>query len=102
MHKISKEDCVIINESAVEIAEFLKVFGHPDRFRVLVQLCERPTTVSQLVKILNLKQTTVSQILSRLRLERLVVFKKKGVKAYYEVADENVVELMIVFRKFCE
>ena len=102
MQQISKEDCTAIKESAVDIANFLKVFGHRDRFRVLAQLCERPTNVQELEKILGLKQTTVSQIMSRLRLEGLVTCEKDGVKAYYAIADENVVELMTVFRKFCE
>ena len=102
MYKITKQDCTVLKETADEIAAFLKVFGHRDRFRVLAQLCVQPNTVTQLVKKLGMKQTSVSQILSRLRLEGLVTFQKDGVKAYYEIADENVVELMIVFRQFCE
>ena len=41
-----------------------------------------------------MQQTTVSQILARLRLEGLVKFERQGVKSVYSVTDERVKEIM--------
>ena len=77
-----------------EIANFFKVLGHNNRVLVLCRLCVSPCTVTELKNYLKMQQTTVSQILTRLRLEGLVTFERHGVKSIYSVSDNRVKEVM--------
>ena len=83
-----------IADNSSEIANFFKVLGHKNRIMVLYRLCVGPCTVTELKNFLNMQQTTVSQILGRLRLEGLVIFERHGVKSLYSISDERVKEIM--------
>ena len=85
----------VANNSS-EIGNFFKVLGHSNRIKVLCRLCVGSCTVTELKNFLNMQQTTISQILTRLRLEGLVIFKRDGVKSIYSVSDKRVKEVMDV------
>ena len=85
----------VANNSS-EIGNFFKALGHSNRIMVLCRLCVGSCTVTELKNFLNMQQTTISQILTRLRLEGLVIFKRDGVKSIYSVSDKRVKEVMDV------
>lgn len=90
-------------EKAREASDFLKALSHESRLLLLCALSERECSVGELENILGERQSTVSQQLARLRLDRLVSTRRDGKTIYYSLADENVRAILEALRKaFCE
>ncbi|MCU5669007.1 metalloregulator ArsR/SmtB family transcription factor [Bacillus cereus] len=65
-------------------AELLKILGHPVRLEIMIELISRGTcNVSELVSILKIPQSTVSQHLGKLKSQKLVIQNRKGLGVYY-------------------
>jgi DNA-binding transcriptional ArsR family regulator len=75
---------------AREASEFLKALSHESRLMLLCTLAQGECSVGELESILDERQSTVSQQLARLRLDRLVKTRRDGKTIYYSLADENV------------
>ena len=89
-------------ERAREASEFLKALSHESRLLLLCILAEGECSVSELESILGERQSTVSQQLARLRLDRLVTTRREGKTIYYSLADDNVrVVLEVLYSVFC-
>ncbi|HPG04836.1 MAG TPA: metalloregulator ArsR/SmtB family transcription factor [Beijerinckiaceae bacterium] len=90
-------------EKAREASDFLKALSHESRLLLLCALSEGECSVGELENILGERQSTVSQQLARLRLDRLVSTRRDGKTIYYSLADENVRAILDALRKaFCE
>ncbi|HVP39816.1 MAG TPA: metalloregulator ArsR/SmtB family transcription factor [Candidatus Saccharimonadales bacterium] len=61
-----------------------KALGHPLRFRLYLEACARPLTVTELVSISGRSQPAVSQYLNALRRAGLVRVTRKGRNMIYE------------------
>src|SRR5205807_1903452 len=70
-------------ESAREATEFLKALAYESRLLILCDLLEGEKSVGELETFLDLRQSTVSQQLARLRLEGLVAARREGKTIYY-------------------
>jgi ArsR family transcriptional regulator len=79
-------------------AEFFKTLGHPARIRVLEVLREGERSVSDLVPIVGLEASHLSQQLAVLRRSNLVHTRKEGTSVLYSVANPMVFELLDVAR----
>jgi ArsR family transcriptional regulator, lead/cadmium/zinc/bismuth-responsive transcriptional repressor len=66
----------------------------PPRLRMLEMLSVRELCVTVIVQALGEKFSTVSQRLRLLRIEGLVVRRRKGTHLYYELADRHVADLI--------
>jgi DNA-binding transcriptional ArsR family regulator len=77
-------------------ADFLKALGHEGRLLMLVHLCRRDHTVTELELLTHSRQAAVSQQLARLRYERLVTTRREGNQIVYSLADERVRELVML------
>ncbi|HFU7090053.1 TPA: ArsR/SmtB family transcription factor [Bacillus cereus] len=65
-------------------AELLKTLAHPVRLEIMIELISRGTcNVSELVGILKIPQSTVSQHLGKLKSQKLVMQNRKGLEVYY-------------------
>jgi DNA-binding transcriptional ArsR family regulator len=96
-------DFAMMVEKAREASDFLKALSHESRLLLLCALSEGECSVGELENILGERQSTVSQQLARLRLDRLVATRRDGKTIYYSLADENVRALLDALRKaFCE
>lgn len=96
-------DFAMMVEKAREASDFLKALSHESRLLLLCALSEGECSVGQLENILGERQSTVSQQLARLRLDRLVSTRRDGKTIYYSLADENVRAILEALRKaFCE
>ena len=90
-------------ENAVRAADFLKALAHESRLMILCILCEGEKSVSQLEKLLTLRQPTVSQQLARLRADGLVATRRDGKTVYYSIAsDEARVIIGAIYDVFCK
>jgi ArsR family transcriptional regulator len=75
---------------ATRAADFLKALAHEGRLLMLVHLCRRDHTVSELEALIHARQAAVSQHLARLRHERLITARRDGNSIVYSVADDRV------------
>ncbi len=90
-------------EKNVEAAsQLLKAIGSPTRLMLLCALADGEKSVSELTEALDLRQTTVSQHLARLRQEGLVATRREAQSIYYMMADETAEKIvMILYDRFC-
>ena len=79
-------------------AEFFKTLGHPARIRVLELLGQREHAVSELLPVVGVEATNLSQHLAVLRRAGLVVTRKDGAAVYYSLTNPRVAELLAVAR----
>lgn len=76
-------------ESARLTTDFLKSLAHEGRLVMLCRLAESPATVGELEEFMGMRQSAVSQQLSRLRMEGLVAAERDGRSIRYSIADER-------------
>jgi ArsR family transcriptional regulator len=72
----------------------LKAIANPIRLRLVAALCEASHSVSELVSLLELKQSIVSQQLGILRRQRLVAPTRVGGLAIYRVTEPHLHEML--------
>lgn len=77
-----------------QFARVGKVTGHPKRLELLDLLCQGERAVEDLARLTELKVTTVSAQLQRLREARLVTTRRDGKHVLYRVADDSVCRLL--------
>lgn len=80
-------------------AEFFKALGHPLRIRILELLAEGEKNVNELVTLLGVESSSVSQQLAVLRNKNIVSFTKEGNKVTYALRDPLVADLLMIARK---
>lgn len=76
-----------------------KGLAHPIRIRILEILSGAPeTSVSELLEIIDLEASHVSQHLAVLRRNRLVISERRGSLVFYRLAYPQVADLLHVAR----
>jgi ArsR family transcriptional regulator len=89
-------------DNATTASNFLKAISHEGRLMILCHLVSGEKTVTELEELLSARQAAVSQQLSRLRLEGLVVPRRDGKAIYYSLADERPRRILeVVYDLFC-
>jgi DNA-binding transcriptional ArsR family regulator len=89
-------------EQAKKASDFLKVLAHESRLLILCMLAEGEKSVTEIERLLALRQPTVSQQLARLRMDGLVATRREGRVIYYSLASEQArVILGAVYDVFC-
>lgn len=89
-------------ENATNASNFLKAISHEGRLMILCHLVSGEKSVTELEDLLSARQAAVSQQLSRLRLEGLVIPRRDGKTIYYRLADERPRRVLeLVYELFC-
>lgn len=97
----SELDRIITN--ATNASNFLKALSHEGRMIILCHLVTGEKSVTELEELLSARQAAVSQQLSRLRLEGIVIPRREGKAIYYRLADDRPKKLLeTVYELFCE
>ncbi len=92
-----------IVDSATAASNFLKAVSHEGRLMILCHLVTGEKSVTELEDLLSARQAAVSQQLSRLRLEGLVIPRREGKAIYYRLADDRPKRILeLVYELFCE
>ena len=87
-------------KQAGEAAQLLKLLGHEKRLLVLCFLAVRgEMTVGELVGIVKLSQSALSQHLAKLRADGLVEFRRTSQTLHYRVADPRALRLLEVLKE---
>ncbi len=93
----------LMAESATEAASFLKAVSHEGRLLILCYLRDGEKTVSELEKMLSMRQAAVSQQLSRLRQQGLISPRRDGKTIYYSICDDKAQAIVsMMYDLFCK
>ena len=96
------EDMDKMVSNAEKASAFLKAISHEGRLMILCHLASGEKSVTELEELLSARQAAVSQQLTRLRLEGLVIPRREGKAIYYSLADDRPKQIMeVVYDMFC-
>lgn len=79
---------------AEEAAQLLAAMANPKRLLILCNLLDQERSVSELIKIVGLEQSPLSQHLSKLRALGLVKTRRDGQTIFYRLASEPVTHVL--------
>ena len=85
-----------------ELAKLLSTLSHPKRIRIVEELRQGERDVSELTKILDISQTSVSQHLASLRRMRLLKPRRAGQHVFYTLAQPELAGWLVEGLKFVE
>ena len=87
-------------KQAGEAAQLLKLLGNEKRLLILCFLAVRgEMTVGQLVGVVKLSQSALSQHLGKLRADGVVAFRRTSQTLHYRVADRRALQLLGVLKQ---
>jgi ArsR family transcriptional regulator, virulence genes transcriptional regulator len=87
-------------KQAGDAAQLLKLLGNEKRLLILCFLSVRgEMTVGELVGVVKLSQSALSQHLARLRADGLVAFQRTSQTLHYRVADKRALQVLQVLKE---
>jgi DNA-binding transcriptional ArsR family regulator len=93
------DDLKKLARQAGEAAQLLKLMGNEKRLLILCFLALRgEMTVGEIVAVVKLSQSALSQHLGKLRSEGLVTFRRDSQTLHYRVADARALRLLKVLK----
>ena len=100
---MSEQEIDAVVEKATTASGFLKAISHEGRLMILCHLVSGEKSVTELEDLISARQAAVSQQLSRLRLEGLVIPRRDGKTIYYRLADDKPKRVLeVVYDLFCK
>lgn len=91
-----------LSSNAHQASEFLKALSHEVRLLILCFLIDGEKSVTEIEKMLKLRQPAVSQQLARLRADGLVDTRRNGKNIYYSLARTEVRDVIgVLHDAFC-
>ena len=91
----------VFSDEENKLAEMAKALGHPARIAILKELARRNTCVcGEIVEVLPLAQSTVSQHLKELKEAGLICGTVEGVRSCYCIDWDNVRRLQDLIGSF--
>lgn len=92
-----------MQENANIVANFLKGLASPHRLLILCELATGEKSVSELICATGMAQTSMSQHLSKLKEEDIVVFRRDHRTLFYSIDNDAVLKIMdILYHEFCK
>ena len=85
-----------------ELADFLGVFSHPHRIRIIEELRDAELDVNSLQKALGISHSGVSQHLMVLRSHRLVSERREGRRVFYQLRQPEIAAWLMEATRFLE
>ncbi len=83
-------------QSTKKIAQFFSLFADPSRVRLLSALAIAPLCVTDISRILQMNQTTVSHQLKTLRDMGAVSFDRQGKVLRYKIANPKINDILLI------
>lgn len=80
--------------------EVFKVIANHKRLEIILLLGNRELNVGQMVEMLGLRQSNLSQHLTLLRQQRLVTVRKNGRESYYRLSDDSIAKSIRIIHDF--
>ena len=99
---MSDDELEAVVNKATTASGFLKAISHEGRLMILCHLVTGEKSVTELENLISARQAAVSQQLTRLRLEGLVIPRRDGKTIYYRLADDKPKRILeVVYDLFC-
>lgn len=99
---LDEDDIAELIANAEKAAAYLKVLSNEGRLLILCHLVEGERSVTELERLLAVRQPTASQMLARLRLEGLVETRREGKTILYRLTDQKARQLLeVIHEMFC-
>jgi DNA-binding transcriptional ArsR family regulator len=93
-------DLKTLAKQAGEAAQLLKLLGNERRLLILCFLAARgEMTVGELVNVVKLSQSALSQHLGKLRVDGLVAFRRTSQTLHYRVVDKRALQVLQVLKE---
>lgn len=90
-----------LKANAAVMAGRLKLMSHPERLLMLCRLDEGEASVSELVELAGLSQSSVSQHLAKLREEGVVSIRGEAQTRFYKLKDPLVSGIIHALCELC-
>lgn len=76
------------------VSGILKSLSHPVRLKILCHIMEEERSVNELTEFCEISQSAMSQFLTRMKAEGIVVSRREHNFMYYSVADKKLIRLL--------
>ncbi|WP_286261543.1 ArsR/SmtB family transcription factor [Thalassotalea atypica] len=92
-----------IKDNAKRAAALLKALSNESRLMILCHLGENELSVTELNKLIDLSQSSLSQHLARLRQDGFVSTRRESQTIYYRVENPVAMKIILVLQdEFCK
>ena len=102
MFDLANFDITRFEASAAEAAKLLRALGNERRLMILCQLTSGERSVGELLPLVGLSQSALSQHLAVLREEGVVATRREGQTIWYRISDPAAIEVVATLAEiFC-
>jgi DNA-binding transcriptional ArsR family regulator len=102
MFDLANFDIIQFEASAAEAAKLLRALGNERRLMILCQLTEGERSVGELLPLVGLSQSALSQHLGVLREEGVVATRRDGQTIWYRIDDPAAMKVVATLAEiFC-
>lgn len=92
-----------MEQSAETVSALLKILSNSNRLMILCLLVESERSVNNLCELVGMKPAAMSQQLSILRREGIVVGRRDAQSIYYSIQDVKLKKLMdFLYKNYCQ
>lgn len=92
-----------MKKNAQKASAFLKGMASQHRLMILCNLVEGEMSVTELIQVTGLAQTSMSQHLSKLKEEGIVSFRREHRTLYYKIKNKSVLKIIdVLYNEFCK
>lgn len=90
-------------ENSAKAANYMKLLSNKTRLLILCSIIEKPLCVNDLVKISKISQSAISQHLSLLSKENIILGKRQGNNIFYIIQDKKINKIIhTLYEIFCD
>ena len=89
-----------MSHAADDAVGLLQSLGNKSRLMIMCQLIDGEKSVGQLAKLLQARESTVSQHLALLRKDRLVTTRRQGQTIFYAIASDPARRVLELFTRY--
>ena len=86
-------------ESNEILVKFFKGLGDPTRLRIVQTLLDKQQSVSELIKLMGVPQSNISNHLACLKWCGYITSRKERTSVYYQITDERVKKIVALARE---
>jgi ArsR family transcriptional regulator, virulence genes transcriptional regulator len=91
-----------MHERASAASNLLSALANRNRLMILCHLVEREVTVTELMELVGMSQSAMSQQLAKLRAASLVSTRRDGQQIYYRLSSGKAEQvLQLLYRMYC-
>jgi len=90
---------IAMAESNGILMKFFNGLGDPTRLRIVEALLDRERNVSELIQLIGVPQSNISNHLACLKWCGYITTRKEGTSVYYQITDERVKKIVELARE---